>query len=72
MIRAVVKHRKPPVRTYPKLMVSEDGLIVLMESYGEGTIVNENIRFGIGYHEAFWNMQNFKNFHGSITLEYGE
>ena len=56
--------------SYPKLMVSGQGCIVLMTSYGEGTcLVKGNTENTIGHHDTRWSMTHFKDFYGNVILE---
>jgi len=53
---------------YPCLMISDQGKIVLFIRNGEGTALNDARWTYIGEFNKGWDMDNFKPFHGTITL----
>jgi hypothetical protein len=52
---------------YPKLMVSNEGQIVLFNEVRKGMNINGK-GWAVGYYTDCWVMSCFKNFHGSVTL----
>jgi len=55
---------------YPKLMVSDDGQIVLMGSYGAGVVVRCAPTVSpVGFISRCWAMSCFKDYTGTVTLE---
>ena len=55
---------------FPKLMISEDGNIVLFTELYVGTLVKGEAGMNIvGDHYDGWNMVNFHDYTGTITLE---
>lgn len=71
MIKAEISEKKKePVNEYPKLMIHQDGSIVLFIEYGAGTILFNARLHGmdVGKFSPIWVMENFTDFHGSITL----
>jgi hypothetical protein len=57
----------PKGRPFPKLMVSEEGTIVLMEKEGYGAVIAPKDAIGTRTHTG-WAMVRFRDFDGSITL----
>ena len=56
--------------SYPKLMISDNGCIVLMNKPNEGTcIVRGNTSNLVGNHYTGWIMSNFEDYAGTVTLE---
>lgn len=55
---------------YPRLMISDNGLIVLFTKFEHGFVVYspEDYTFGEGYHSSTWAMDNFREFTGSVTF----
>ena len=55
---------------FPKLMIAEDGEIVLFSEEKVGVIVNTKINsfYQIGEYSDDWHMNSFKDFYGSITM----
>ena len=69
MIRVIVEDRQE--MKYPKLMVSVDcsDRIVLFFAMGVGVVVvSHDKRWVLGHYSNGWNMTNFKDYNGSITL----
>jgi len=63
--------KNPCAHPFPKLMQAKNGLIVFFKKSGEGTIIKENISFGrdgLAWHSTDWNMQEFVDFDGEITI----
>jgi hypothetical protein len=56
---------------YPKLMISTlDQTIVLMEKPSEGVIIKNGCKTNkLGHYSTNWDMYNFIDFKGSITLQ---
>ena len=53
---------------YPKLMISED-LVILFNDYEVGFVVNNTNLYKIGHFSEDWDMDEFEDFHGQIVLE---
>lgn len=59
---------------FPKLMVNisdtrHKGMIVLFTQKREGTVIKDGDNCNMNQIHAFdWNMDHFKDFHGSITM----
>lgn len=61
---------RAPSRTYPKLMVSSVGTVVLFERPTQGTVVGSSTKhIKVGEHSSNWDMSNFTDYSGSVTLE---
>ena len=60
------KNSKP----YPKLMISDKGIIVLFTTYCNGFCVNKSESdLTIGSHSSNWDMSRFTDFDGTVTLQ---
>ena len=68
MIKSKVSAGAQP-KDYPKLMVADDLLIVLFLEYEVGTIIKPVAMRG--HHLKTWDMSEFTDFDGSITLSNG-
>jgi len=55
-------------KEFPKLMIA-DGVVVLFNSYCEGTVVGGEEYETIGHYCIGWNMDAFKNYNGEVTLK---
>lgn len=51
---------------FPKLMISADGVIVLMKSPTYGAVVGGKDH--VGRISATWDMSRFTDYHGEVTL----
>ena len=64
------KQHKP----FPKLMVNKEpeyDLIILFSDKDNGTVISDNDTdspYEVGYYSKAWEMQDFTDFEGSITL----
>ena len=55
---------------YPKLMLSENGTIVLFESRAIGVVLFEGYgSYKIGHHSFTWDMNSFSDYYEAITLQ---
>lgn len=52
---------------FPKLMISHAGTIVFFHYEGSGIQISLNDNF-IGMYAKSWNMNNFKDFNGTVIL----
>ena len=68
MIKLVVEEA---ISEYPKLMRGYEGTIVLFVTLGLGTALWANDDMEAGYYSATWDMDDFTDFNGSITLSNG-
>jgi hypothetical protein len=69
-MKSVIKHAKPPLGKFPRLMASKHGDVVLFTSPVEGTVIHSaDAPHGIGAYSANWPPSEFGVFHGTITLE---
>jgi hypothetical protein len=60
---------QPAQLPYPKLMKSKIGKIVLMTAHGVGTVLSDEQGYAkVGQYGGDWSMENFTDFHGTITL----
>lgn len=58
-----------PDRTrFPKLMISDNGTLVLFDSPGKGICLSEGKPRGKAYGTA-WNMSSFRDFEGTVILK---
>tara|TARA_R110000772_G_C12955074_1_gene402693 strand:- start:163 stop:390 length:228 start_codon:yes stop_codon:yes gene_type:complete len=55
---------------FPKIMIEEKGLIVLFEKHSTGTVI-QGKAYGLntGYHSTIWDMTNFEDYDGEVTLK---
>jgi hypothetical protein len=56
-------------KSFPKLMIDNDGLIILFLSKHKGFVVNPDSSRGLGFYDDTWFMSNFKNYEGEVTLK---
>jgi hypothetical protein len=57
-------------KSFPKLMISNDGQIVLFIIQSIGTVVYSNSNnCKVGYYSNAWNMDIYNDFDGEITLK---
>jgi hypothetical protein len=69
-MKVTVSEKEQKEITYPCLMQSKyNELIVLFHSEGRGMVVRPNKDFNESSDIRGWNMDNFKPFHGTITLQ---
>ena len=56
--------------SFPKLMIGKtSGVIVLMFEHGVGTVVHVgDSGYVIGQRIQYWDMRNFKDYTGSVTI----
>lgn len=54
------------IKDFPKLMISEDGDIVLFGKFGHGVRVGGSGQ--TGYISACWTMRKFSDYRGEVTL----
>lgn len=71
MIKTIAKDKGEHVSDFPKLMKSTfSDTIVLMTSYGTGTVVMCEKGFhGIGHYSNIWDMSVFEDYDGSVVLQ---
>lgn len=55
--------------TYPMLMRSKVGTIVLFKSLKVGTVVASDHKYEIGEHREDWVMDSFEKFNDKVVLE---
>ena len=70
MIESKVKQSTSDI-DFPKLMISETGLIVLFSSPKLGFVVKGDDLWKAGEHSETWIIDVFTDFHGSVTLSNG-
>ena len=69
-MKVTVNEKEQKEITYPCLMQSKyNELIVLFHNEGNGIVVRPNKDFNERSDLSGWNMENFKPFHGTITLQ---
>ena len=57
-------------KDFPKLMISQRGVIVLFETHKTGVcLVDPNRDYKIGVYSPLWSVENFQDFDGEITLK---
>lgn len=59
---------QPKKVDFPKLMISEDGLVVLFHEDKCGVVVYSRDGFHIGNYSEEWDMDEFSYFEGELTL----
>lgn len=63
---------KPKQHIYPWLGINEHNCIVLFYADNMGTVLRSadgDSPLGVGYYSTKWNMGDFQEFNGTITLE---
>lgn len=62
----------------PKLVIHDDGMVILVHDWGDGSVHfegsvlntgNRDVTYYVGYHSTEWSRALFKPFYGKITLE---
>ena len=58
-------------KDFPKLMINNEGMIVLFEEKGVEMVLEKplNNTYAVGYYSNAWNTVNFKDFDGEITIK---
>jgi hypothetical protein len=56
-------------KSFPKLMISNDGLIVLFTSKQVGVAINSNKEWRTGELGRSWDTKDFKDYNGEVTLK---
>jgi hypothetical protein len=56
-------------KSFPKLMISEESLIVFFTSKRVGVAMTSNKEYRIGKISSYWDMDGFKDYNGEITLK---
>lgn len=57
-------------KTFPKLMISDDGRIVLFRAPQVGTVIYEKEPYyGIAHYAKCWCMEDFTDYNEPITLQ---
>ena len=55
--------------SFPRMMVAESGVVVLMIKHGVGVVVCKNGSiYSEGWYSESWNMLKFKDYTGSVTI----
>ena len=61
-------------QTFPRIMwVPEDGTVVLFHDEGQGSVLKAGSgpnALGVGKYCDLWNMDDFKDYEGTITLSH--
>jgi hypothetical protein len=57
------------VKSFPKLMIATDGLIVFFTKFGSGVIIQPEANYEIGEYEEGFAMEHFKDYEGEVTLK---
>ena len=71
MIESVVKEYAVLGNEYPKLMESGGGLIVLFKQKASGVVIQKDDHWEVGDRCNSFDMQQFTDFNGSVTLSNG-
>ena len=72
MIKSEVVTNARVDNSYPKLMITSDGDIVLFTSISTGTLVfNATDIWPVGDYDVRWTDEDFTDFEGTITLSNG-
>ena len=66
-VKVSLKEKAATVKEYPKLMI-DNGLIILFERYEQGMIIQGD-GFIAGIYSKHWDMINFKDYDGEVTLK---
>ena len=58
------------LKCFPKLMINNDGLLILFLKYAEGTVIyGEWYTYTKGHYCKCVNMDNFTDYEGEVTLK---
>ena len=68
-VKVSLKENAATVKGYPKLMVSNYGVIVLFKKESIGTVVLSDIRYEMLHYCSSWDMSFFKDYDGEVTLK---
>ena len=66
--KSTAKNRIIRTRDYPWLGTNAE-IVVLFYMYGVGTVVLDGIHYTIGLHKDDWNMGQFQDFTGEVTIK---
>lgn len=71
MIKVTVgEHKTQEVKPFPKLMITNDRIIVLFTTLSDGTVIDEAVHcWGIGHYSDSWDMRQFTDFNEPITIQ---
>jgi hypothetical protein len=70
MIEVKIQEVRPPLQSYPKLMETKSGLVVLFGTHEEGVVIcSGTTTYEVGHHESGWVMGGFANCNRAITLQ---
>ena len=68
-MKSTLKQGKCSEKKYPKLMQSDNGLMVLFTESSEGFVLYDGgSDYCIGYHSSTWHDDGFKDFDGTVEL----
>jgi hypothetical protein len=66
-MKSILDKLEGEIFPFPKLMETDEGLIVLMLYDGHGTVVHSDVEYSMGQYSV-WDLGLFKEYKGSITL----
>lgn len=69
MIKSIVIGTQKEQTTYPRLMISNFGRVVLFSEQDKGVVINYSEDPGeVGYYGDSWTMREFSDFIGTVEL----
>ena len=66
--KSTVENRIIKTRSYPWLGTNAD-IVVLFYQPENGTVVVDGPHYTLGFHKDDWNMSQFQNFTGEVTIK---
>jgi hypothetical protein len=69
-ISSIKKDTEDKPVSFPKLMTTKSGTIILMTSKTQGAVIHEDTGgiHPLGYYSSSWGIQNLFDYEGSVTL----
>jgi hypothetical protein len=72
MIKSQVNEDERNGNDSPKIMTTGRGNVVLFTGYSTGMVIKNTIDYQVGWYSQQWNMDDFTDFNGTLTLSNGE
>ena len=66
--KSTVKNRPTRTRQYPWIGTNAE-IVVLFYKPGIGTVIGEGNHYLLGFHKDDWNMSQFQDFTGGLTMK---
>ena len=69
MIKSTLNTDSSKSISYPCVMISHSGVVVLMGEPAHGTVIKEIGNYVVGYYSEGWCMEDFNLYNGTVTIE---